>query len=521
MKEKITVDTLLENLSIYKYLLTHINSLPPEEILKTGCAYVRVSRDMQVEYSPEAQLDDIVKYCISNNIILPKENIFIEPGVSGTRADKRPSFQKMIAKAEEKPKPFDVILVHKLDRFARNREDSILYKSKLRKKLGIDVIAVKELLPEDRKLAMMMESQLESWGEYYSMNLSDEEKKGQKIKAENGESSGGPPLGYNKVVVGVIRENNKEKIVREMRINQEEAKIIKMIFTKFTNDTAIRQIALELNDSGFRTKTGGKFTTRGIEWILNNPVYIGYIRWTDGRIKRNWHNEKTITTKSTHESIIEQNLWDKAQEKLKIIEEMTKGKRKNSPKEIHWLSGILRCDSCGDILVKNGDRFQCASYTHGRCKISHSLSLKKAQEIIFEKMRDDFENQPININIEIKSSNFEDELSFFQKQLKQIEIKESRIKLAYENGVDSLDEYKENKIRILKDKNMINSKIEEYKKNQTTDVIRNNVLKRCKDAYEILHDDELDIQKKRLISHNLFDRIVYIKSEQKLVIYYK
>ena len=66
---------------------------------------------MQTEYSPEAQLEDIIKYCIKENIMLPKENIYIEPGLSGTRADKRPKFQMMMLKAEEKEKPFDLILV--------------------------------------------------------------------------------------------------------------------------------------------------------------------------------------------------------------------------------------------------------------------------------------------------------------------------------------------------------------------------------------------------------------------------
>ena len=113
--ENITVDDLLNNLPIYKELIQHINTLDSTCKIRIVVAYLRVSTDMQTEYSPEAQLEDIIKYCIKENIMLPKENIYIEPGLSGTRADKRPKFQMMMLKAEEKEKPFDLILVHKYE----------------------------------------------------------------------------------------------------------------------------------------------------------------------------------------------------------------------------------------------------------------------------------------------------------------------------------------------------------------------------------------------------------------------
>ena len=94
--ENITVDDLLKNLPIYKELIQHINTLDSTCKIRIAAAYLRVSTDMQTEYSPEAQLEDIIKYCIKENIMLPKENIYIEPGLSGTRADKRPKFQMMM-----------------------------------------------------------------------------------------------------------------------------------------------------------------------------------------------------------------------------------------------------------------------------------------------------------------------------------------------------------------------------------------------------------------------------------------
>ena len=518
--ENITVDDLLNNLPIYKELIQHINTLDSTCKIRIAAAYLRVSTDMQTEYSPEAQLEDIIKYCIKENIMLPKENIYIEPGLSGTRADKRPKFQMMMLKAEEKEKPFDLILVHKYDRFARNREDSIVYKSKLRKKLGIDIIAVKEQLPEDKKLAMMMESQLETWGEYYSMNLSDEVKKGQRKKADRGESSAPAPFGYEKVIKEIRKEKNRDKIIRELIVKKDEADIVIKIFDKFINGESLRNITIWLNSLGIKTKRNGKFSDRAVLWILNNPIYIGYIRWTEDGMQRDFNNPDTIVKKSTHEHIITDEVWEKAQEKIKTMNEVY-GHRKHQVKHEHWLRGLIRCDNCGEMLVKNGKAFQCTGYTHARCTISHSITVKSVEEAILEQLKINFKDKPINIEISRKSFDNTDEVAILQNQLSQIEIKEKRVKLAYENGIDSLEEYKENKERLNNDKQLILKEIAKKGKSKSEIEKREDVFKRCKDAYGILTDPTISDDDKAIVTHSLIDHIVFVKNERKLVITYK
>ena len=114
--------------------------------MKTAAAYIRVSTEDQTEFSPDSQLKAVRKYADEHNMIIPNEFIFIDEGISGRKADKRPSFQQMIGTAKLRPKPFDVILLWKFSRFARNREDSIVYKSMLRTQCGIDVISISEQL---------------------------------------------------------------------------------------------------------------------------------------------------------------------------------------------------------------------------------------------------------------------------------------------------------------------------------------------------------------------------------------
>lgn len=102
--------------------------------IRTAACYIRVSTDDQLEYSPDSQLKIIEDYAKKHGLLLPREFIFQEEdGVSGRRAEKRPEFQRMIATARQKPRPFDLVLVWKFSRFARNQEESIVYKSLLRR----------------------------------------------------------------------------------------------------------------------------------------------------------------------------------------------------------------------------------------------------------------------------------------------------------------------------------------------------------------------------------------------------
>ena len=118
--------------------------------LKIGAAYIRVSTHDQEEYSPESQVKMIHDYASKNGIIIPNEYVFRDDGISGRKADKRPEFMRMISTAKQKPAPFEVILVWKFSRFARNEEESIVYKSLLRKECKVDVVSVSEPIMKRR-----------------------------------------------------------------------------------------------------------------------------------------------------------------------------------------------------------------------------------------------------------------------------------------------------------------------------------------------------------------------------------
>ena len=143
---------------------------------KNACAYIRVSTDKQEELSPDAQKRLILEYCKKNNLTIMSEHIFVENGISGKKADKRPQFQRMIALAKQKEHPFDVILVWKFSRFARNQEESIVYKAMLQR-VGVEVVSISEPII-DGPFGSLIERIIEWMDEYYSIRLSGEVMRG-------------------------------------------------------------------------------------------------------------------------------------------------------------------------------------------------------------------------------------------------------------------------------------------------------------------------------------------------------
>ena len=212
--------------------------------MRIGAAYIRVSTDDQLDISPESQLDEIQRYAKSHDILIPEEYIFMErTGRSGKRADNRPEFQRMIATAKEKPQPFEVILVWKFSRFARNQDESTFYKGMLRKKLKIDIESVSEPIMEGM-YGRLIEMIIEWQDEFYSYNLGVEVKRGMAKKAELKGYQLVPPLGY--AAVG----NGKPYVIRE-----DEYKIVEMIFHMYAVDRLdMTAIARQLNASGYLTR---------------------------------------------------------------------------------------------------------------------------------------------------------------------------------------------------------------------------------------------------------------------------
>ncbi len=228
-----------------------------------AAAYIRVSTEDQVEFSPESQYREICRYAQRGGYVLTDEYIFRDVGISGRKAANRPAFVEMIRQAGLRPRPFDVILVWKFSRFSRSRSDSILYKAKL-KKLGIRVVSVAEPLQED-PTSLLMEAMLEAMDEYYSVNLGQEVRRGMEEKFLRGGVVSIPPFGY------AVKDG-------EFAVVEREAILVREIFHRALSGQSQRCIAQWLNGVGALTHRGGAFHAREVGYILRNPFYIGIQR---------------------------------------------------------------------------------------------------------------------------------------------------------------------------------------------------------------------------------------------------
>lgn len=467
-----------------------------------AAAYIRVSTDEQTEFSPDAQLKAIQKYCNDNDFALDREHIYIDEGISGRKAEKRPAFQEMIKHA--KKKEFDVILVHKFDRFARSREDSVVYKSLLKKECNVRVVSITESI-EDDKFSVILEAMLEAMAEYYSLNLADEVKKGMTEKAMRGGYQTYAPFGYTM--------KDKKLVIKE-----DEAKAVKTIFNEFIKGTGYLPIAKMINNMGFKTRFGNKFENRTIEYILRNPAYKGYARWTPtGRVRRDFANEDTLIVKSEHEPIIPEETFDQVQElvaKRKTIHR--KYFKGINPANLHWLNGLVRCSTCGKTLVRSTKvYYQCNGYSKGTCPTSQMVKITDIEQAILQQLKKDM---TAGLNLAKRSKVIStDNTDTFIAQLNKLPEKEARAKEAYINGIDSLEEYKQNKINIENQRKMLEAQIKSSKKEVYNPKTMQDQIKKL---YEILTDENISMKQKHEVSHLVIDKIVFDKSAQTLHLTY-
>ena len=211
----------------------------------------------------------------------------------------------MIASAKSDSHPFDAILVWKFSRFARNQEESIVYKSMLRGKYGVDVISISEPIMEG-PFGSLIERIIEWMDEFYSIRLSGDVSRGMTEKALRGGYQSRPPLGY--------RLSSSSSVSGQLELYVPEASIVQNIFSWYAQDGLNPySIARKLNTMGLSTSQGNPFETRSVTYILQNPVYTGLIRWNrmDSRTGCLRDSSSWIQAKGQHPAIILLNFFSR------------------------------------------------------------------------------------------------------------------------------------------------------------------------------------------------------------------
>ncbi len=482
---------------------------------KIAAAYIRVSDERQDEYSPDSQLKKIREHASREGYFIPDNCVFYDDGISGRNAKRRNEFNRMIATAKEKDRIFDVIYVWKFSRFARNQEESMVYKNLLKKK-GVSVISVSEPIPEGH-YGTLIERIIEWMDEFYSINLGVEVTRGMTEKASRGEPTCAPPFGY---------------IMRDKKYYPDEsgsADTVREIFSRFADGDGMREIATDLGERGVRTVRGNMPDNRWISYILNNPCYAGKIRWsldgTKAASKRDYDNTSIMIVDGHHEPLISQELWDTVQNRLTAMKKAYPAYARREQPVDYMLKGLVRCSACGATLACNGvvsgkakaRCMQCCNYSRGSCHTSHSVTLPKIEAALISRLEEavgarNFIIEPESLReLKSRAPDYDKLIAAEKKRLE-------RAKEAYLAEIDSLEQYAHNKAVITK-------RIAELQALQSSDsqsvaVDIDALTDKVTEIIEFIKKEDVAPEAKNQALRTIVAKIIYDKPHEHLDIYF-
>ena len=298
--------------------------------------YLRVSSARQVEkdlteegYSIPAQRDACVARVRAEGWTLVDE--YVDAGESARSAD-RPQLQQMLARIE-RDRDVDVVVVHKVDRLARNLEDHVAIRAALRR-AGCQLVSVTENL-EETASDKLVEGIHALMAEFYSANLSSEIRKGMTQKAKMGGYPQRAPLGYLNV-----RETIGGRQVASITIDPDRAPLVTAAFDLYaTGDWTLERLHDELHRRGLRNRgtrkrPPGPVSLNGLSVILGNRAYLGEVEWAGVRYP------------GQHDPLTSPATFDKVHQLLAT--RASRGTRER--KHPHYLKGLLHCAVCGRRL---------------------------------------------------------------------------------------------------------------------------------------------------------------------------
>ena len=386
--------------------------------MKKAVIYARYSSHNQRDESIEGQLRECQEYAEKNGYLIIEE--YCDRAISG-KTDSRVAFQRMIKDA--KSNKFECVLVYKLDRFARNRYDSAMYKNML-KKHDVKVISVMENI-SDSPEGIILESVLEGMAEYYSANLSQNIKRGMTENALQGKyNGGGCPIGYR---------INEEKY---FEIDEMGAKIVKEVFNMYADGKNSADIIRYCDSKGYKTSTGLPFNRNSVSRILTNEKYCGVYRHSG------------IVLENGIPAIISKELFDKVQIMYKKnYASRARGKAKTD----YILSGKVFCGHCGERMTgisgtsKTGKKhyyYKCSTRIETHNCDKNAERKEWLEDIVIETtVKQVLTNENIELiatkAIELLDADNADdaELNYYENELKETQKKISNIVDMIANGV--------------------------------------------------------------------------------------
>jgi site-specific DNA recombinase len=300
----------------------------------TGIIYARYSSDNQREESIDGQIRECKEFAEKNDIRII--DTYIDRALSA-KTDNRPSFQQMIKDSSKGL--FDVIIVWKLDRFARNRYDSAHYKNIL-KKNGVKVVSATKAISSGAE-GILLESMLEGYAEYYSAELAEKINRGLTENALKCKYNGGS------VAFGYMIDDEQH-----FQINPTLAPVVLNIFNDYLSGKTQKEIRDELNNKGLKNANGREFTINNISKILTNRRYVGNYIYKD------------VVIENGIPAIVPNDVFDKVQEMIAVNK---RAPSRHKAVDDYLLTTKLYCGKCKSFMVGESGNARDRRYSYYKC----------------------------------------------------------------------------------------------------------------------------------------------------------
>ena len=408
----------------------------PDKQLVRYAIYARVSSDRQdVKNSINAQVSEGKKYIQAHDGILVK--IYVDESLSG-REENRPGFLQMIEEATQPSRPFDVILVWEYSRFFRNRVKSAVYKQMIRSK-GVEIASITQP-KDDSPAGDLAEAMFEAFDAFQSATQGVAIRRGMRELAALGFwMPNRPPMGYR-----FKRVEHGGKLRRRLEIDPQEEPAIRALWDLAKGHKPVISIARGLNDQGFRTRDGKKWTGPKVHRALQNEAYIGTVRFGSNRE----HIEPAVQAENAHEPYVDKETFD--QINAAMAERAPNVRNPRETGSIHLMSGKARCVLCGakmrPVTGKGGDYhyYTCKTRSQHGARECDNPSIPKdlAEWLVMDAIIEDIltdENMMyliamIQAELESKSDHRMDRVDALDKEISKLNANQSRLVTALETA---------------------------------------------------------------------------------------
>ncbi|APT75263.1 hypothetical protein LN42_01775 [Marinitoga sp. 1137] len=454
--------------------------------MKKAAAYARVSTTEQSKTSIDGQLDTIRNFAKFNDIKIVEE--FWDKESGGKMS--RPNFDIMIENAFAGK--YDLILVEKIDRFAREDIEATLLIKQL-EDAGIFVMSVLEPADVTTPSGRFQRWIMLGFGKLEREIIADRTKRRMRDTAKRGYWMGGiPPYGYKTVEV----KDNEERIRKKLEIVEEEAKVIRKIFELHADGKGLAAIADYLNNKNILTRKGKTWAKTTIYDILRNKKYIGIYEYGRGT-KKNHHakNTKPLIIENVIPPIIDDELWEKSKSQFRTPVRISMIRN-------YLLRGKIYCAECGAPLVGNGGKksmYVCSNWKSRKGDHYVGISKNKIEKHVFLHLKHLLiDNKPdfreiantFNYLYQTKKQSKNKKIKYVENMLNEKYEQRKNIIDAIKKGVmvESLTEEAEN---IEKEIKRLKLELERLMQNEYFEITEEELEHRWNNLTEmILSDDE-------------------------------